>query len=188
MHICFQDMLCSHTQSECVKKKASCVTKAIQSWYERMAEKAISVLHPLMFAKQMKMSLWRERVDWNKSFDSKKDGAELKGRNLRVAIMEISIGWKAIGCKMIWSQIIAFWSPEQLLCLLLWHKLESLLAPARSNMYATQNLTIAGQHRPSEQHCHIIANYFPGVAYVWGEAERKMTSVISLSALLLMVD
>lgn len=41
--------------------------------------------------------------------------------------MEISIGWKAIACKMIWSQIIAFWNPQQLL----WHKPESLLAPAR---------------------------------------------------------
>lgn len=32
-----------------------------------------------MFAKQMKMSARMERVDWNKSFDSKKDGVELKG-------------------------------------------------------------------------------------------------------------
>lgn len=39
-----------------------------------------------MFAKQTKMSPQMERVDWNKSLDSKKDGAEPKGRNVRVAI------------------------------------------------------------------------------------------------------
>lgn len=51
-----------------------------------MAEKAISDQRPLMFSKQMKMSSQMEKVDWNKSFDSKKDSAELKGRNVQVAI------------------------------------------------------------------------------------------------------
>lgn len=61
---------------EGARKNASLVTKAIleiiKSRYERMAGKAISVLRPLMFAKQTKMSPATERRDWNKSFDSKK--------------------------------------------------------------------------------------------------------------------
>lgn len=53
---CFKE---PHSQK--VYENASSVTKAIleiiKGRYERMAGKAISALRPLMFAKQMKMSL-----------------------------------------------------------------------------------------------------------------------------------